>query len=172
MRKLYYTLPLIILLSLALLFAYMLGHDPRILPSVLLQKKMPTFTAQTLKRKKVDQRIFQNHITILNVWASWCMACHAEHPYLMDVAPNQRIIGINYKDSRKAAQNWLHRFGNPYQKCIYDPNGQIGMQLGVYGTPETYLIDKQGIIRYRHIGVLNKKIWEHEFLPRIKRLQS
>lgn len=167
-----FSIPLIFLMMLVFLLWYQLGDDPRILPSALLNKNVPDFKQETLAHTNINEKVFKGHVTVLNVWASWCLSCHIEHPFLMDMAHDKNItmIGLNYKDSRSAANNWLKNYGSPYQHCIYDPEGQLGMQLGVYGTPETFLIDQKGKVRYKYVGQLNAKIWAERFVPRLKKL--
>jgi len=174
MKKILYATPLLFIVLLVSFFWYKLDDDPRRLPSALLNKPVPVFSARNLQNKRVTQMQFRDHVSVLNVWATWCMSCHSEHPFLMDIAMQKkvRVIGLDYKDSRSAAQHWLLEYGNPYYQCIYDPEGKLAMQLGVYGTPETFLIDRSGIIRYKHIGELDAKVWVEEFVPRIKRLMS
>jgi cytochrome c biogenesis protein CcmG/thiol:disulfide interchange protein DsbE len=102
----------------------------------------------------------------LNVWATWCPACRDEHPYLVELAESGvNVIGLNYKDEAKAALNWLATLGNPYRFNIYDPRGSLGFDLGVYGAPETYIIDTHGVVRFRHVGVVNEKVWIEKLKP-------
>lgn len=167
-----FAVPLFFLLMLVFLLWYQLGDDPRILPSALLGKTVPEFQQETLAHTKIDAKVFKGQVTVLNVWASWCLSCHIEHPFLMDIAndKNINVVGLNYKDSRSAANHWLQNYGDPYRQCIYDPEGQLGMQLGVYGTPETFLIDKNGKVRYKYVGQLDAEIWAKHFVPRLKNL--
>lgn len=169
-----FSIPLIFLVMLVFLLWYKLGDDPTSLPSALLGKEVPVFRQQTLANTNIDNEIFKGQVTVLNVWASWCLSCHIEHPFLMDIArdKNINIIGLNYKDSRSAANHWLKHYGTPYQHCIYDPEGQLAMQLGVYGTPETFLIDKNGKIRYKYVGQLNHEVWAKNFMPRLKKIMT
>ena len=115
----------------------------------------------------LDQSLFRGQVTLLNVWGTWCPACKDEHDDLMWLAEEKgvNIIGLNYKDNREDAQLWLDRLGDPYRKIIYDPRGTLGFDLGVYGAPETFVIDAEGVVRYRHVGVVNKAVWEQTLLP-------
>ncbi|NNL57759.1 MAG: DsbE family thiol:disulfide interchange protein, partial [Pseudomonadales bacterium] len=102
---------------------------------------------------------------LLNVWATWCIACRAEHAYLNQLADSGiTIYGLNYKDERDAATQWLARLGNPYRLNIFDHQGRLGLDLGVYGAPETYVLDTEGIIRYRHVGVMNEQVWRDKIV--------
>ncbi len=150
-----------------------LGRDPTLLPSVLLNQPLPHFKAPLLTEpeRQVTESDLQGKIALLNVWATWCPSCYLEHDWLRQLAQQGVIIyGLNYKDVPEKALRWLAQFGNPYQLVIDDADGQIGIDLGVYGAPETYLLDAKGIIRYRHVGELNNEIWQREFLPRIRQL--
>jgi cytochrome c biogenesis protein CcmG/thiol:disulfide interchange protein DsbE len=153
-----------------------LGKDPNLLPSSLLNQPVPSFSASSLKNR--DENITTNDlkgkITLLNVWATWCGMCRIEHPILIDLARNYpiQVYGLNYKDQATAATKFLNEQGNPYQKIIFDPQGKIAMQFGVYGTPETYLIDSKGIIRYRYVGPMTLEIVEKDLLPRIKQMEG
>lgn len=138
------------------------GSDPSKLDSALVGKAVPAFTLQDIydANKQYDASIFKGQKMLLNVWATWCPTCYAEHTYLNELAKEGvYIVGMNYKDDRKKAIRWLHDLNDPYKISLFDQNGMLGMDLGVYGAPETFLIDSQGIIRYRHVGDLNEKIW-------------
>ncbi|NGH43123.1 DsbE family thiol:disulfide interchange protein, partial [Escherichia coli] len=107
---------------------------------------------------------------LLNVWATWCPTCRAEHQYLNTLAARGvRVVGLKYKDDRAKAVTWLNSLGNPYALSLYDGDGMLGLDLGVYGAPETFLIDGQGIIRYRHAGDMNERVWQQEVLPLYKK---
>ena len=109
---------------------------------------------------------------MLNVWASWCVACRQEHPYLNELNSRKAvtIIGLNYKDKREDAMQWLNGLGNPYELSIADHDGRFGIDLGVYGVPETFIIDKQGVIRYKQIGPITPEVWEQKLAPMMKEL--
>ncbi len=167
----------LILFFLVLAFLWKgLSQDPHKIPSPLIGKALPTFTDPSLADSNItiSNQQFLGHVTLLNVWASWCMTCRAEHSVLMDIAQSKQVIifGLNYKDQRDNALRWLDRAGNPYLANIYDPQGKLALNLGVYGTPETFLVDEHGIIRYKYIGEISSDVWQDELLPRIKRLET
>jgi cytochrome c biogenesis protein CcmG/thiol:disulfide interchange protein DsbE len=152
-----------------------LGNDPSLLPSALIDRPLPVFTAATLDDpgRIVTPGDLKGDIALLNVWATWCPSCRAEHEMLRGLASQGVIIyGVNYKDERDKALDWLHTLGNPYRLNIDDAAGQLGIDLGVYGAPETYLLDARGVIRYRHVGVLDDQVWRENFLPRIRMLKG
>jgi cytochrome c biogenesis protein CcmG/thiol:disulfide interchange protein DsbE len=166
---------LLIFLLLAIFLWKGLHEDPSQLPSPLLNKPFPTFAAYTLldSHKLIDQRQFLGHITLLNIWASWCISCHVEHDTLMTISRSGIVdlAGLNYKDQRDAAIQWLKKAGNPYSQIIYDPEGKIALNLGVYGTPETFLIDPKGIIRYKYVGPITSEVWLQDVMPQIQQLE-
>lgn len=151
-----------------------LGKDPNLLPSVFLNKPLPTFNAPQLDEKLalLSSENFKDHVTILNVWATWCESCRLEHPIFLDIARQKQlqVIGLNYKDNRDDAKKYLQTMGNPFTAIIYDPQGKIGMQLGVYGTPETFVIDKKGIVRFKFIGPITLDSWQKVLSPQIKKI--
>jgi cytochrome c biogenesis protein CcmG/thiol:disulfide interchange protein DsbE len=160
--------PLLIFMALVALFMMSLGKDTRLVPSALIGKPAPGFqlaelnSEQTISPEKlVGQR------WLLNVWASWCAACKQEHPYLNQLAAttDYLLVGLNYKDSDAAAKTWLDERGDPYQLIAVDDKGSAGLDWGVYGVPETFLIDENGIIQYKHIGPLNMKVINELVLP-------
>jgi cytochrome c biogenesis protein CcmG/thiol:disulfide interchange protein DsbE len=169
------SLPLIGFLVLLWFLWRGLGNDPSLLPSVLIDQPLPAFQAPTLSDpgKTVSSDDLKGEIALLNVWATWCPSCRAEHEMLNKLA-NQgvAIYGVNYKDDRELALNWLERLGNPYRFNIDDSAGQLGIDLGVYGAPETYLLDARGIIRYRRVGAVDDRVWREEFLPRIQMIEG
>jgi len=136
-----------------------LTRNPRELPSPLIGKPVPQFSVQQLDAPgaSVSPRDLLGRVWVLNVWASWCEACRIEHPDLMALSRSldAPLVGLNYKDGRDDALRWLQRFGNPYRQSAFDPDGRVGIEFGVYGVPETFVIDKQGIIRMKHLGPLN-----------------
>ena len=152
-----------------------LNNDPRLLPSALIDRPLPTFQMAALSDpgKMVTADDFTGEIALLNVWATWCPSCKAEHQMLMGLAEQGvTIYGVNYKDQRNLAVSWLDSFGDPYRVNIDDSAGQLGIDLGVYGAPETYLLDERGGIRYRHVGPLDDRAWQDEFLPRIRTIEG
>ncbi|MDG6895752.1 DsbE family thiol:disulfide interchange protein [Volucribacter amazonae] len=170
-KKLY--IPLILFLALALTFFVQLqrnagGEDIKALESALIGKPVPTRPLQDLfAQQQYDQQLFaQGKPILLNVWATWCPTCYAEHQYLNQLADEGiTIIGLNYKDNRKKAIDWLKQLKNPYQAVLVDETGSFGLDLGVYGAPETFIIDGQGIIHYRHTGDINAQVWQQKLQP-------
>ncbi len=149
------------------------GDDPSKLESVLVGKTVPNFRLEDLEHaeKLHDQSIFRGQPLLLNVWATWCQTCYAEHLFLNDLmADDVKIIGLNYKDDRVKAIGWLNQLGNPYRVSLFDGNGMLGLDLGVYGVPETFLINAKGVIRYRHAGDVNSRNWEDTLEPIYKQM--
>ena len=153
-----------------------LSRDPHLLPSPLIDRPAPAFH---LARLDEPNRMFSPHelrgkVWLLNTWASWCVSCRHEHPLLMALAEARvvPIYGLNYKDKRWEALDWLIEKGNPYVISAQDLDGRTGIDYGVYGVPETYLIDKDGVIRYKHIGPLNLKVLEETILPMVQKLNQ
>lgn len=166
--------PLILFIFLGLLLAYGLKLDPRKIPSPLIGKSLPAFSQPTVAdpERRVSRDDLRGRVYLLNVWASWCVACRQEHPLLNELSRNKTIpiIGLNYKDKREDALGWLGSLGDPYELSLADPDGRLGIDLGVYGVPETFVIDKEGIIRYKFIGPLTPQAWEQHLAPLIKEL--
>ena len=166
MRKQLLILPSIFFLLILLIFFYLLiiDRNPSELPSALLDKNVPKFeTMSLLKEKKfVSSKEFRNEIILVNFFATWCKPCRDEHIYIKRFSNEKRIrvIGINYKDSSGNAVEWLKNLGNPYSDVPIDKNGRIAIDWGVYGIPETFVISSKGIIKYRHIGPITKKIYK------------
>ena len=169
-----YIAPLIIFAILGLLLAYGLNLDPRKIPSPLIGKPLPAFTLPTVAdpARKVNRDDLRGRVYLLNVWASWCVACRQEHPVLNEIAQRKvvPIIGLNYKDKREDALQWLAGLGDPYELSLADLDGRFGIDIGVYGVPETFVIDKQGVIRYKQIGPMTPEVWEQKLAPLIKEL--
>ncbi|KOO16260.1 thiol:disulfide interchange protein [Vibrio xuii] len=178
MNKKLLFIPLVAFLGLVAVFATQLvknqhGDDPTKLESVLVGKEVPQFRLEDLAEpgKLYDQAIFKGEPLLLNVWATWCPTCYAEHQYLNELASQGvKIIGMNYKDDREKAVGWLNDLGNPYLISLFDGNGMLGLDLGVYGAPETFLIDANGIIRYRHVGDVNTRNWNEKLKPMYEEL--
>ncbi|QIU89236.1 DsbE family thiol:disulfide interchange protein [Yokenella regensburgei] len=167
-------LPLVIFLLLAAALMWQLlrnndGDDPSMLESALIGKPLPPFRLASLEQpdQMLDNATLINGKPLLiNVWATWCPTCRAEHQYLRSLAADGiRIVGINYKDDHQKAVTWLKTLGNPYVQNVFDGDGMFGLDLGVYGAPETFLIDGKGIIRYRHAGDVNARVWQQEIQP-------
>ncbi|MEX2474346.1 DsbE family thiol:disulfide interchange protein [Marinobacter sp.] len=169
MKRLLLFIPVVLVVILGIVLFAGIGKDPNHLESALIGKPVPAFTLADLKapESQLDPGIFKGEVSLLNVWATWCPACRDEHEDLLWLAEEKgvRIIGLNYKDDREDALTWLERLGNPYQRTIYDPRGTLGFDLGVYGAPETYVIDAEGIVRHRHVGVVNEKVWKEDLEP-------
>ncbi len=158
-------IPLIIVVILGVFLFFGLDRNPNELPSALIGKPFPEFQLVKLKSgEAVDQSALLGEPFLLNVWATWCPTCIHEHPYLMTLAEQGiRIVGLNYKDEDQKALAWLERLGDPYAFNIVDPEGRLGLRLGVYGAPETFVVDQHGTILYRHAGDLNPRVWEQHF---------
>ncbi|TVP54702.1 MAG: DsbE family thiol:disulfide interchange protein, partial [Halomonadaceae bacterium] len=139
------------------------------LESARLDQSVPAFQLPMLEDEDrlLDPEVLKGQVVLLNVWGTWCPSCRVEHPYLVELAETHEIpiIGLNYKDRRAPALRWLQDLGDPYQFNIYDPEGTLGYDLGVYGAPETYVIDAEGIVRYRYVGVVNDRVWENHIKP-------
>ena len=152
-----------------------LKHDPREVPSPLIGKPAPAFNLPTLAdaQRSLRKEDMLGKVWLLNVWASWCASCRDEHPVLIELAKSGKvpIYGLNYKDKRPDGIAWLNRFGDPYVLSAYDVQGRIGIDYGVYGVPETYVIDKQGFIRYKQIGPLDPDTIEKKIIPLVKQLE-
>ncbi len=160
-------LPLILFAVLALFLLRGLDLDPRALPSALIDRPMPAFALPLLGADKtMTQADLVGRPALVNVWATWCVSCRVEHPYLDTLAQaGIPIYGINYKDEDAAALRWLQELGNPYVATIADREGSLGLDMGVYGAPETYLLDAGGVIRYRHVGVVDEQVWREVLQP-------
>ena len=169
-------LPLLLLIFLAVALWQGLKQNPHRIPSPFINRKAPHFSASLLNNpnKKINEQLLHGQVSLLNVFATWCMSCQVEHSILMDVNETHRvnIFGLNYKDGRANAQRWLRGNGNPYTAIIFDPLGKIAIDFGVYGTPETFVIDRDGVIRYKYVGPVSPEVWRDKLLPLIERLQS
>lgn len=174
--KLKMWLPLILFILIAAILWWGLTKDPHKIASPLINKTLPSFSADSLMpgTAKITQADFIHHISLLNVFGTWCLVCREENLVLMDIAHTHRLqlMGLDYRDKRSETLAWLDQYGNPYQKIIVDPQGSVAIELGVYGTPETFLIDKKGMIRYKHIGVLTEEIWLKELLPLVQQVEQ
>jgi len=169
-----YLLPLgVFVVVMGFLFAG-LRLDPRDVPSPLVNQPVPAFNLPTLAApdRRIAPEELQGRVWLLNVWASWCVACQLEHPVLVDLAGTGAVtvIGLNYKDRRDLALNWLRKYGDPYLATLSDTDGRVGLDFGVYGVPETYVIDRQGVIRHKHTGPVTPEVVRDTLLPMIARL--
>lgn len=164
MRRVLLFLPIVIALLLGAFLWKGLSINPRELPSALIGKPFPAFSLPSLQQPKqlLSAADLPARPVLVNVWATWCPSCKVEHPQLVSIARDDGIpiIGLNYKDDAPAAKQWLKQYDNPYMFNIFDPEGKLGFNLGVYGAPETYILDAGGIIRYRHAGPIDKKTWK------------
>lgn len=176
MNRLAFIGPLVVVGLLIAVFAIGLRLNPSEIPSPLIDQLAPAFSLPDLHTpdRLVTQQALQGQVTILNVWASWCVPCRLEHPLLMELADtgSTPIIGLNYKDDPATARAWLRRHGDPYAVTAVDAAGDVGIDWGVYGVPETFVIDATGRIRYKHIGPLDRAALETELQPTIARLQQ
>ena len=169
-------LPLLVFLVVGVFLFLSLNSDPNKLPSPLVGKKFPIiegtdfYSNETVKLND----LMDNNLALVNVWASWCVTCRKEHQVIMNIAENNnlKLIGINYKETKSDGEEYLKVMGNPFDEIVFDPNGEIGMELGVYATPETFLISREGLIIHKHIGEITKEIWNENFLPLINVTES
>ena len=171
-----YLIPLGIFLVLVAFFAIGLKLDPREVPSPLIDKQAPAFEVVQLHEpdKLIGTEQLRGQVWLLNVWASWCVACRSEHPHLVELARQNLvpIYGLNYKDERDDAPRWLQQFGDPYMLSAHDHDGRVGLNYGVYVVPETCLIDKEGVIRYKHIGPVDPDVINNTIMPMVRELQQ
>lgn len=175
-RYLKFALPALVLIALVALFARGLFLDPTVVPSPLIGKAAPAFDLPSLAEGKpaISQAEFQGKVSLLNVWGSWCVACRDEHPVLMQFASRHVIpvYGLDYKDDRQAALDMLAKQGDPYTAIAFDQSGDVAINWGVYGAPETFLLDKQGVIRKKYIGPLTLELIRDDLMPRIQALEA
>lgn len=171
-----YVAPLIVFVALAAIFWIGLGRDPRILPSALLDKPVPQFDLPPLldANPGLATDNLKGGVTLVNVFASWCLPCRAEHPLLERLAREEglTIHGINYKDKTGAATAWLAELGNPYDRIGVDSDGRAAIEWGVYGVPETFIVDAQGVIRYKHVGPLMEADIAEKILPVVEAINE
>jgi cytochrome c biogenesis protein CcmG, thiol:disulfide interchange protein DsbE len=171
-----YFIPLAIFLVLAVFLGVGLRLDPHLVPSPLIGKPAPDFTLPDVKdpNKNLSRKDLLGKVSLVNVWASWCVSCRAEHPLLVELARTGRVTvyGLNYKDQREDALRWLEVLGDPYLLSAFDQDGRVGIDWGVYGTPETFVVDRRGIIRYKHVGPISVEVIEQTILPLVSRLEG
>lgn len=169
-------IPLAIFLGIALLLGVGLTLDADRVPSPLIDKPVPAFELPAVRDngRTVQPADFEGRVWLLNVWGTWCAGCREEHDTLLKAAREHdlTIVGLNYKDDRDKAVAWLERLGDPYAVSAYDPDGKVGLDLGVYGAPETYIVDGDGIIRYKHIGPISDEDLRETILPRAREVAS
>jgi cytochrome c biogenesis protein CcmG/thiol:disulfide interchange protein DsbE len=168
--------PLGIFIVLVVFLGIGLNLNPREVPSPKIDKPAPAFQVPQLHEadKTISQQDMLGKVWLLNVWASWCVSCRAEHPVLVELSKRNvvPIVGLNYKDGRDEGKQWLQQFGDPYVMSAFDADGRVGIDYGVYGVPETFVIDKTGTIRYKHIGPLTQEAVQTKVLPLIQELNA
>jgi cytochrome c biogenesis protein CcmG/thiol:disulfide interchange protein DsbE len=175
-KTLRWSIPLAVFLVLIAFMAAGLRHDPREVPSPLIGKPAPAFTLAQLHtpEKTLAPADLRGQVWILNVWASWCVSCRVEHPLLLDLAKANivPVIGLDYKDKPEDGRAWLAQHGDPYHLSVQDIDGRAGIDWGVYGVPETFVIDKNGTIRYKQIGPVTAEALEQDILPLVRKLKA
>jgi len=174
--KLRFLIPLLVFVVMVVFLGRGLVLNPSEVPSPLIDKPAPRIELSQLHLPgaRFDSESMKGKVWLLNVWASWCVSCRQEHPVLVDLARRHivPVYGLNYKDARPDAVRWLRERGDPYELSVFDNDGRVGMDYGVYGVPETYVIDKQGIIRFKQIGPVTPKALQEKILPLVRRLQQ
>ncbi len=169
-------IPLAIFLVLSVFLFVGLWRDPREIPSPLIDKPAPTFKLTELHQpgKALGTDDMKGQVWLLNVWASWCVSCREEHPLLVELGKQKivPIIGLDYKDEPVAGKGWLTQNGDPYTTSVVDRDGRVGIDWGVYGVPETFVVDKQGVIRYKQIGPITPQALEQTIVPLVRKLQA
>ncbi|HRD95646.1 MAG TPA: DsbE family thiol:disulfide interchange protein [Rubrivivax sp.] len=169
-------IPLVLFVGLGTLLGVGLKLKPREVPSPFIDKPAPAFKLPQLSNAKADfdPAQMKGQVWLLNVWASWCAPCREEHPLLVDAARANAVpvVGLNYKDDPRAADEWLRKLGDPYQAIAVDRDGRVSIDYGVYGVPETFVIDREGVVRLKHIGPLTPEVWQRQVWPLVQRLQG
>lgn len=169
-------IPLIVFVVLVVFLGVGLTLDPKRVPSPLIDKPAPQFTLPRVHdaNATISNEDFAGKVAMFNVWASWCVSCRDEHPLLVEFKKHHQtpIYGLNYKDQRADALRWLQHFGDPYEASAYDVDGRVGIDWGVYGVPETFIVDRKGIIRYKHIGPISPNALQQTIIPLLKKLES
>ena len=177
MKKKILIFPIIVFFLILFVFFYLLiiDRNPSELPSVLINQKVPEFEAELLLENKIftSPDEFINETTLVNFFATWCKPCRDEHSYLKKLSNEKglKIIGINYKDDSKRVIKWLKKLGNPYSKILVDPNARLGIDWGVYGLPETFIVNSNGVIKYRLVGPITKKNYD-AFVLKVKQVEK
>jgi cytochrome c biogenesis protein CcmG/thiol:disulfide interchange protein DsbE len=174
MKRLILVLPLLAFLAITVFLYRGLFLDPAELPSALIGKPFPAFSLPNVTGERtLTEADLKGKPALVNVWGTWCVSCRVEHPVLNKLAQmGVTIYGVNYKDDNAAALKWLKEFHNPYQLDIRDEQGSLGLDLGVYGAPETFLIDKDGIIRHKFVGVIDEVVWREQLAPLYQSLED
>jgi cytochrome c biogenesis protein CcmG/thiol:disulfide interchange protein DsbE len=174
-RVAFFLVPLLLFILLAAFLLRGLWLNPREVPSPLIGKPAPQFTLPKLQADaQFASKDMLGQVWIFNVWASWCTPCRAEHPLFNQLASQKLvpIIGLNYKDTPQAAKRWLAELGDPYVFTVADADGRVGIDYGVYGVPETFVIDKKGVIRHKHIGPVTPEAMQKKIIPLVRELQT
>lgn len=171
-----FLVPLIGFAALVGLFIVGLGKDPSTIPSPLLGRPAPAFNLPQLidAQATFSPEQMKGQVWILNVWASWCVSCRQEHPLFVELSRKSivPIYGLNYKDDPNDGRRWLSQLGNPYVVSVSDLSGDVGIDYGVYGVPESFVIDKEGVVRYKHVGPVTREDWKKTFEPLLKQLKG
>jgi cytochrome c biogenesis protein CcmG/thiol:disulfide interchange protein DsbE len=171
-----FLLPLGVFLVLVVFLGVGLRLNPREVPSPFIGKPAPPFKLSQLHapERSIAPEDLRGEVWLLNVWASWCVSCRAEHPVLLDLARRKAVplIGLDYKDDREAGRDWLARNGDPFLLSAWDGDGRVGIDYGVYGVPETFLIDRAGVVRFKHVGPLTEAIVNEKIIPLVKELNG
>ena len=174
MKRLVYLLPLIVLAVVAAFFFVGFNRDPKLVPSPMIGKPAPAFALAGLRGNdgQVSNARFEGKVTLVNFFASWCVPCRIEHPLLMELARagSVQIVGVNYKDKPEDALGWLRQLGDPYSLIGADRDGRAAIEWGVYGVPESYIVDRQGHIRFKQVGPITADVWRKDMQPLIKEL--
>ena len=176
MKKLFLLAPLGAFVAIAIVFFMGLSKDPSYLPSMLIDQPVPVFElkSEILETAALSTETLMGEVTLLNVFGSWCASCVIEHPVLMEIAASGtvKIHGLNWRDEPRDAAAWLSRFGNPYTTIGHDQRGRVAIDFGVTGAPETFIIDQNGRIRHKHIGVITREHWNNVLLPLVEDLKN
>ena len=171
-----YVVPLAAFVLLGVFLAVGLNRDPTFVPSPLIGKPAPAFTLPSLQNPDdiVDSTELRGRPYVLNVWATWCLPCRQEHEVLVEIARRRQvpIVGLNWKDDAATARQWLVDLGNPYAVVAQDSEGRVAIDWGVYGAPETFLVDANGVVQYKHITPMTLEVWNKEFLSRLDEVQT
>lgn len=174
--RLGFVLPALVVVVLIGLLGYGLTRDPSELPSALLDQPAPAFSVSRLEApdQVITQDVFAGQVAVFNVWASWCVACRAEHALIEELAERGEVpvYGLNYKDKRATALRWLERYGDPFEASAFDPRGLVGIDYGVAAVPETFIIDADGVIRFKQVGPVDRETLEQTLLPLVARLKE
>ena len=167
-----FAIPIVVFLLLVVIFSFGLFNDPRELPSPFLGEPAPAFEVESLTEpgRIVGSADYAGKMALVNVWATWCGGCRQEHPFLMQLARTNaiQIYGINWRDNREEALRWLQQLGDPYEFSAFDADGRVGIDWGVYGAPETFLVSPEGIVLHKHLGPLTAASWQEDFVPLIE----